>query len=292
MPSLKDLRNRIAATKATQKITKAMQMVAVSKLRRAQAAAEAARPYASRMDAVLGNITASVAALETAPRLLRGTGSDQRHLLLVCTAERGLCGPFNTAIVRLARERATALMADGKQVKFFCVGRKGYDQLRRTFSKQIVEMVDLRSVRVLHFENAERIAEKIIALFDKFEFDVCTLFYSRFRSVIAQIPTAQQIIPPVFGQESANALNGAIYEFEPDAEDILHDLLPRNVAVQIFRALLENAASFYGAQMSAMDNATRNAGDMIRRQTLFYNRTRQAMITKELIEIISGAEAL
>jgi F-type H+-transporting ATPase subunit gamma len=292
MPSLKDLRNRIAATKATQKITRAMQMVASSKLRRARAAAESARPYAGRMDTVLGNIAASVAGVDTAPRLLRGTGSDQKHLLLVCTAERGLCGPFNTAIVRLARERAGVLTAEGKDVKFFCVGRKGYDQLRRVYPKQIVELVDLRSVRVLRFENAVSIAQKIIALFDKFEFDICTLFYSRFRSVIAQVPTAQQIIPPVFEEKSANALDGAIYEFEPDAEDILQDLLPRNVAVQIFRALLENAASFYGAQMSAMDNATRNAGDMIRRQTLTYNRTRQAMITKELIEIISGAEAL
>jgi F-type H+-transporting ATPase subunit gamma len=292
MPSLKDLRNRIAATKATQKITKAMQMVAASKLRRAQAAAEAARPYASHMDKVLGNIAASVAGLDTAPRLLRGSGSDQKHLLLVCTAERGLCGPFNTAIVRLARERAFALTAEGKEVKFFCVGRKGYDQIRRQFPTQIVELVDLRSVRALHFDNAEQIAQKIIALYDKFEFDVCTLFYSRFRSVIAQIPTAQQIIPPVFDAGTANALNGAVYEFEPDAEDILQELLPRNLAVQILRALLENSASFYGAQMSAMDNATRNAGDMIRRQTLQYNRTRQAMITKELIEIISGAEAL
>ncbi|HXW50084.1 MAG TPA: F0F1 ATP synthase subunit gamma [Xanthobacteraceae bacterium] len=292
MPSLKDLRNRIASTKATQKITRAMQMVASSKLRRARAAAEAARPYANRMDAVLGNIAASVAGVDTAPRLLRGTGSDNVHLLLVCTAERGLCGPFNTAIVRLARERASALTAAGKEVKFFCVGRKGYDQLRRIYPKQIVELVDLRSVRVLHFENAQSIAEKVVALFDKFGFDVCTLFYSRFRSVIAQVPTAQQLIPPVFEQESANALGGAVYEFEPDAEDILHELLPRNIAVQIFRALMENAASFYGAQMSAMDNATRNAGDMIRRQTLTYNRTRQAMITKELIEIISGAEAL
>jgi F-type H+-transporting ATPase subunit gamma len=292
MPSLKDLRNRIAATKATQKITKAMQMVAASKLRRAQAAAEAGRPYASRMDAVLGNIVASVAGLDTAPRLLRGTGGDQRHLLLVCTAERGLCGPFNTAIVRLARERANALMGEGKEVKFFCVGRKGYDQLRRLYPEQIVELVDLRSVRQLRFVNAEQIAEKIIALFDKFEFDICTLFYSRFRSVIAQIPTAQQIIPPVFGEKAADPLGGAVYEFEPDAEDILHELMPRNLAVQVFRALLENAASFYGAQMSAMDNATRNASDMIRKQTLLYNRTRQAMITKELIEIISGAEAL
>jgi F-type H+-transporting ATPase subunit gamma len=292
MPSLKDLRNRIAATKATQKITKAMQMVAASKLRRAQAAAEAARPYASRMDTVLGNIAASVAGLDNAPRLLRGTGDDQKHLLLVCTAERGLCGPFNTAIVRLARERANALIAEGKEVKFFCVGRKGYDQLRRLYAQQIVELVDLRSVRTLRFENAEMIAEKIIALFDKFEFDVCTLFYSRFRSVIAQIQTAQQIIPPVFEANAAAALGGAVYEFEPDEEDILKELLPRNLAVQIFRALIENAASFYGAQMSAMDNATRNAGEMIRKQTLKYNRTRQAMITKELIEIISGAEAL
>ena len=292
MPSLKDLRNRIASTKATQKITRAMQMVASSKLRRARAAAEAARPYANAMDKVLGNIAASVVGSESAPRLLRGTGSDRTHLLLVCTAERGLCGAFNTAIVRLARERAQALAAEGKEVKFFCVGRKGFDQLKRQFEKQIVEMVDLRSVRTLQFENAEAIAEKIIALFDKGSFDVCTLFYSRFRSVIAQVPTAQQIVPPVFEANATAALGGAVYEFEPDAEDILHELLPRNVAVQVFRALLENAASFYGAQMSAMDNATRNAGDMIRRQTLTYNRTRQAMITKELIEIISGAEAL
>jgi F-type H+-transporting ATPase subunit gamma len=292
MPSLKDLRNRIASTKATQKITRAMQMVAASKLRRAQAAAEAARPYATQMDKVLGNITASFAGLGTAPRLLRGTGNDGVHLLLVCTAERGLCGPFNTAIVRLARERANALMREGKEVKFFCVGRKGYDQLRRLYASQIVELVDLRAARTLRFEHAAMIAEKIITRFDNFEFDVCTLLFSRFRSVIAQIPTAQQIIPPVFDTKAPDALNGAAYEFEPEAEDILHDLLPRNVAVQIFRALLENAASFSGAQMSAMDNATRNAGDMIRRQTLTYNRTRQAMITKELIEIISGAEAL
>jgi F-type H+-transporting ATPase subunit gamma len=292
MASLKDLRNRIAATKATQKITRAMQMVAASKLRRAQATAEAARPYATQMDKVLGNLAASVGGLETAPRLLRGSGGDNVHLLLVCTAERGLCGPFNTAIVRLARERAATLTAEGKEVKFFCVGRKGYDQLRRLYGKQIIEMVDLRAARTLRFEHAQMIAEKVIARFEKHEFDVCTLFFSRFRSVIAQVPTAQQIIPPVFDASATGALGGATYEFEPEAEDILHDLLPRNIAVQIFRALLENSASFYGAQMSAMDNATRNAGDMIRRQTLFYNRTRQAMITKELIEIISGAEAL
>jgi len=292
MASLKDLRNRIAATKATQKITRAMQMVAASKLRRAQAAAEAARPYATQMDKVLGNIAAAVGGLDTAPRLLRGSGGDNVRLLLVCTAERGLCGPFNTAIVRLARERAAVLTAEGKEVKFFCVGRKGYDQLRRLYGKQIIEMVDLRAARTLRFEHAQMIAEKVIARFEKHEFDVCTLFFSRFRSVIAQVPTAHQIIPPVFDASATGALGGATYEFEPEAEDILHDLLPRNIAVQIFRALLENSASFYGAQMSAMDNATRNAGDMIRRQTLFYNRTRQAMITKELIEIISGAEAL
>jgi F-type H+-transporting ATPase subunit gamma len=287
MPSLKDLRNRIAATKATQKITKAMQMVAASKLRRAQAAAEAARPYAEHMNKVLGNIAASVAGLDSAPALLRGTGDDRVHLLLVCTAERGLCGPFNSAIVRLARERANALTAEGKDVKFFCVGRKGYEQLRRQYEKQIVEHIDLRSVRTIGFVNGQAIAERIIQLYAEGAFDVCTLFFSRFRSVITQIPTAQQIVPPVF---EAIENGGAVYE--PEEEEILDELLPRNVAVQIFRALLENAASFYGAQMSAMDNATRNAGEMIRKQTLTYNRTRQAMITKELIEIISGAEAL
>jgi F-type H+-transporting ATPase subunit gamma len=290
MASLKDMRVRIAATKATQKITKAMQMVAVSKLRRAQVAAEAARPYAERMEAVLRNIAVSVAGLDSAPALLRGTGSDRVHLLLVCTAERGLCGPFNSAIVRLVREHASKLLADGKEVKIFCVGKKGYEQLRRQYEKNIVEHIDLRSVRTIGFVNAEAIAEQIIDLYGKGAFDVCTLFFSRFKSVIAQIPTAQQIIPPVFDAAADNG--GAAYEYEPDEEEILAELLPRNIAVQIFRALLENVASFYGAQMSAMDNATRNAGEMIRKQTLTYNRTRQAMITKELIEIISGAEAL
>jgi len=292
MPSLKDLRNRIASTKATQKITKAMQMVAASKLRRAQAAAEQARPFAERMDRVLSNIAAAVGNSDQAPRLLRGTGRDQVHLLVVCTAERGLCGGFNSAIVRLARERANRLMADGKDVKFLCIGRKGYDQLKRQYERQIVEVIELRSVRVLGFVNAEAIAEKIIKLFDAGAFDVATLFFSRFKSVIAQIPTAQQVIPPVFPDKPAAAGGGSIYEFEPDEAEILPQLLPRNLAVQVFRALLENAASEQGARMSAMDNATRNAGDMIRRRTLQYNRTRQAMITKELIEIISGAEAL
>ena len=292
MASLKDMRVRIASTKATQKITKAMQMVAASKLRRAQSAAEAARPYADRMEAVIANIASAAAGSPGAPALLGGTGKNQVHLLLVCTGERGLCGAFNSAIVRLARERALALMNEGKEVKLFCVGRKGYEQLRRQFDKQIIEHLDLRSVRQLTFTNAEDIARKVLARFEAGEFDVCTLFYSGFKSVIAQVPTAQQIIPPVFDAKANDALGGAVYEFEPEAEEILHDLLPRNLAVQIFRALLENSASFYGAQMSAMDNATRNAGEMIRKQTLTYNRTRQAMITKELIEIISGAEAL
>jgi F-type H+-transporting ATPase subunit gamma len=291
MPSLKDMRVRIAATKATQKITKAMQMVAASKLRRAQAAAEAARPYARQMAKVLGHIAGGVGDLGSAPRLLVGTGSDRVHLLLVCTAERGLCGPFNSAIVRLARERANALMAEGKEVKFFCVGRKGYEQLRRLYERQIIERVELRAVRTLGFENAEGIGDKILRLYEQGAFDVCTLFFSRFKSIIAQTPTAQQIIPPVFEGDVGNG-NGIVYEYEPDEDEILLELLPRNISVQIFAALLENAASFYGAQMTAMDNATRNAGEMIRKQTLTYNRTRQAMITKELIEIISGAEAV
>lgn len=284
------MRVRIASTKATQKITKAMQMVAASKLRRAQTAAEAARPYADKMSAVISNIASAAAGSPGAPTLLAGTGRDQVHLLLVCTGERGLSGAFNSSIVRLARERAQALMAQGKEVKFFCVGRKGYEQLRRLFDKQIVEHLDLRGVRQLGFVNAEDIAKKILARFDNGEFDVCTLFYSRFRSVIAQIPTAQQIIPLVV--EAGAAANTTSYEYEPEEDEILTRLLPRNLAVQIFRALLENNASFYGAQMSAMDNATRNAGEMIRKQTLVYNRTRQAQITKELIEIISGAEAV
>ena len=291
MASLKDMRVRIASTKATQKITKAMQMVAASKLRRAQTAAEAARPYAERMDAVISNIAGAAAGSGSAPALLSGTGSDKVHLLLVCTGERGLSGAFNSSIVRLARERALSLMNQGKEVKIFCVGKKGYEQLRRQFDKQIVGNVELRSVKVLGFKNAEDIAKKVIAMFDAGEFDVATLFYSRFKSVISQVPTAQQLIPLELEAKEANSA-AAVYDYEPAEDEILSSLLPRNLAVQIFRALLENNASFYGAQMSAMDNATRNAGDMIRKQTLVYNRTRQAMITKELIEIISGAEAV
>ncbi|MGC1682936.1 MAG: F0F1 ATP synthase subunit gamma [Pseudolabrys sp.] len=290
MASLKDMRVRIAATKATQKITKAMQMVAASKLRRAQAAAEAARPYAERMSRVLSSIATAVAGSDSAPRLLAGTGNERVHLLVVCTAERGLCGPFNSSIVRLAREKANALIADGRDVKVLCVGRKGYEQLRRLYGKLIIETIELRGVRSIGFGQADMIAKKIVALFELGNFDVATLFFSRFKSVIAQIPTAQEIIPPVF--ENGDTGPSTSYEYEPEEEEILAELLPRNLSVQVFRALLENAASEQGARMSAMDNATRNAGEMIRKQTLTFNRTRQAMITKELIEIISGAEAL
>jgi len=292
MPSLKDLRNRISSVKSTQKITKAMQMVAAAKLRRAQSAAEAARPYADRMESVLANVGLSFGPGAVAPPLLAGSGKDDVHLLLVCTAERGLCGAFNSSIARLARDHALSLMAQGKTVKIICVGKKGYDLLRRQFEKQILELIELRSVRNLAFANADPIGKKIIALFEAGEFDVCTLFYSRFRSVITQIPTATQLIPAKLVAQTASAGPAAAYDYEPDETEILTTLLPRNISVQVFRALLENAASEQGARMSAMDNATRNAGDMIRKQTQIYNRSRQAMITKELIEIISGAEAL
>jgi len=288
MPSLKDLRNRIASVKSTQKITKAMQMVAVSKLRRAQAAVEAARPYAERVESVLTNL-AGAAKEGQSPRLLVGSGSSQTHLLVVCTGERGLCGAFNTSIVRLARDKANAIVAEGRTVKIICVGKKGFDQLRRTHERAILELVDLRAVRTITYETARPIAENIVARFDSGEFDVCTLFFARFRSVISQIPTAQQLIPPELGAKNEKAPS---YEYEPDEGEILARLLPQALTVRIYRALLENAASFFGAQMSAMDSATRNAGDMVKKYTLRYNRTRQAMITKELIEIISGAEAL
>jgi F-type H+-transporting ATPase subunit gamma len=289
MPSLKDLRNRITSVKATQKITKAMQMVAAAKLRRAQMAAEAARPFALRMDSVLANLASGVNG-DGAPRLLAGTGSDKVHLLLVCTAERGLCGAFNSSIARLARDKAIALKADGKTVKIICVGKKGYDVLRRMFEKDIIELVDLRSFKQVGYVNAEAVAKGVLARFDAGEFDVCTLFYSKFKSVIAQIPTAQRIIP---AEIPAGAVTtGSVYDYEPGEGEILESLLPRNLTVQILRALLENGASEQGARMSAMDSATRNAGEMIKKQTQIYNRSRQAMITKELIEIISGAEAL
>ena len=289
MPSLKDLRNRIASVKSTQKITKAMQMVAVSKLRRAQSAVEAARPYARRMETVLANLAAGVPPGATSLPLLGGNGSDKTHLLVVCTGERGLCGAFNTSIVRLARDRANALAAEDKTVKILCIGKKGYDQLRRTHEKAIIGQIDLRGVRTIAFSTAQPIAKRVLEMFEAGEFDVCTLFFARFKSVVTQIPTAQQLIPAELSQSDETA---PVYDYEPDEGEILAQLLPRAVTVRIYRALLENVASFFGAQMSAMDNATRNAGEMVKKYTLRYNRTRQAMITKELIEIISGAEAL
>ncbi|TIM65947.1 MAG: F0F1 ATP synthase subunit gamma, partial [Mesorhizobium sp.] len=265
MPSLKDLRNRIASVKATQKITKAMQMVAAAKLRRAQEAAEAARPYSERMGAVLANITQAIGGGGEAPGLMTGTGKDDVHLLVVCTAERGLCGGFNSQIARLARDHIRKLLADGKQVKIICVGKKGFDILRRDYAALILERVDLREVKTLGFVNADGIAKKVIQLFNEGGFDICTLFYSQFKSVISQIPTTQQIIPAGVPTATAEATDGgsAVYEYEPEPGEILSDLIPRNISVQVFRALLENAAGEMGAKMSAMDNATRNAGDMI-----------------------------
>ncbi len=295
MPSLKDLRNRIASVKATRKITKAMQMVAAAKLRRAQEAATAARPYAERMDAVLANLNRR-ANRDGASPLLVGNGKDQVHLLVVMTAERGLCGGFNTNIAKLARADAQRLLAAGKTVKIMTVGRKGADNLRRDLGKNIVERVDLRGIRQVGFANAEEIGQKLLAMFEAGEFDVATLYFAEFKSVIAQKPTALQLIPAKLPEEkTSDAKAGgaeAIYEYEPEEESVLSFLLTRNITTQIFRGLLENAASEQGARMSAMDSATRNAGDMINKLTIKYNRQRQANITKELIEIISGAEAL
>ncbi len=286
MPSLKDLKNRIGSVKNTRKITKAMQMVAAAKLRRAQDSAEAARPYAERMGAVIASLASGQGA--GAPRLLAGNGRDQIHLLVVMTSERGLCGGFNSTIVRLARQRANELVAKGKTVKILTVGKKGREQLKRDWASAFVGHVDLSDVRRLGYSNAQGIAREVLAAFDAGEADVVTIFYNRFQSVISQVPTAQQVIPAKFEAAETNAL----YDYEPSEEAILADLLPRGVATQIFTALLENAASEQGARMSAMDNATRNAGDMINKLTIQYNRSRQAAITKELIEIISGAEAL
>ncbi|HMO08651.1 MAG TPA: F0F1 ATP synthase subunit gamma [Paracoccaceae bacterium] len=288
MPSLKALKNRIASVKNTRKITKAMQMVAAAKLRRAQEAAEAARPYAERMGAVIGGLSASVAGSASAPRLLAGTGSDKVHLLVVMTAERGLCGGFNSSIARLARAKAQELLARGHTVKILTVGKKGREALKRDLSEHFVGHVDLSDVKRVGYADAARIGREVLTRFEAGEFDVATLFFNRFQSVISQIPTAQQVIPAAYEAASQPAL----YDYEPGEEAILADLLPRGVATQVFTALLENGASEQGARMSAMDNATRNAGDMINRLTIQYNRSRQAAITKELIEIISGAEAL
>ena len=288
MPSLKDLKNRIGSVKNTRKITKAMQMVAAAKLRRAQEAAEMARPYADRMTAVMAGLSSSVGQSANAPRLLAGTGSDKVHLLVVMTGERGLCGGFNSSIARLARAKANELLAQGKTIKVYTVGKKGREQLRRDLGQYFIGHTDLSDVKRVGYANAQNIAREILAMFEAGEADVVTLFYNRFQSVIAQIPTALQVIPAKFEGGAPTAL----YDYEPSEEGILADLLPRGVATQVFTALLENGASEQGARMSAMDNATRNAGDMINRLTIQYNRSRQAAITKELIEIISGAEAL
>ena len=293
MPSLKEFRNRIASVKSTRKITRAMQMVAASKLKRAQDAAQSARPYSEKMAKVISGLAGSVAGNPGAPRLLSGTGSENVQLVVVATADRGLCGGFNTNIVRRARVFIDGLLKEGKDVKILCVGRKGRDQLKRLHGKHIIDTIELAGVKRIGFSNAESIGQRVLELFENGEFDVATVVYAKFKSVISQEPTAQRIIPaPIDESEDLSASGGAIYEYEPDEAEILAELLPRNVSVQIFRALLENAASEQGARMSAMDSATRNAGDVIDRLTLQYNRTRQAMITKELIEIISGAEAL
>jgi F-type H+-transporting ATPase subunit gamma len=295
MPSLKQYRTRIASVKSTQKITSAMKMVAAAKLRRAQEKAEAARPYAERMSRMLGSLAGAQISGAGAPPLLAGTGKAETHLIVVATSDRGLCGAFNSSIVRGARNHVRALLAEGKQVRIFCVGRKGRDQLRRDFAKLIVGSMEDVGKRSLSFADAQRITDRILAMFAAGEFDVCALFYARFKSAIAQIVTRQQLIPFALdgrGAGDGTSSGGAIYEYEPDEEQILADLLPRNLSVQVFRALLENSASEQGARMTAMDNATRNAGDMIKRLTLSYNRQRQASITKELIEIISGAEAV
>jgi F-type H+-transporting ATPase subunit gamma len=292
MASLKDLRNRITSVKATRKITKAMQMVAAAKLRRAQEAAVAARPYSERMASVLSNLANAMEGQAGAPTLLAGTGFDETHLLIVATAERGLCGGFNSSIAKLAREHADRLIAQGKTVKIFTVGKKGNDALKRVYGKYIVEHVDFRSVKQMSFAEAQAVAHKVLTMFHNGEFDVATLFFSEFKSVISQKPTALRLIPADVSSGKPADLGGAVYDAEPEEGEILADLLPRNIAVQIFRGLLENAASEQGARMSAMDNATRNAGDMINKLSIKYNRQRQAQITKELIEIISGAEAL
>ncbi|WP_102961212.1 F0F1 ATP synthase subunit gamma [Mangrovicella endophytica] len=294
MASLKDLRNRIASVKSTQKITKAMQMVAAAKLRRAEEAAQAARPYAERMAAVLGNIAGAMEG--DAPALMSGTGKDDVHLLVVFTAERGLCGGFNSSIVKLARQHARQLEAAGKRVKFMVVGKKGWDLMRRDLGPKVAERSDLREVKQVGFANADAIGERIIRMFEAGEFDVATIFFSKFENVITQVPTAKQIIPAAVetsaGAATGTTAGGAVYEYEPEPGEILADLIPRNIKIQVFRALLENGASEQGARMSAMDNATRNAGDMIDRLSISYNRQRQAQITTELVEIISGAEAL
>ena len=295
MASLKDLKNRISSVRSTQKITKAMQMVAASKLRRAQEQAEAARPYSERMERMMGSLTANLMSADDAPKLMAGTGKDDVHLLIVATSERGLCGGFNSSIVRAARAKIQVLLGEGKTVKIMCVGKKGTDALKRSYSQYFVDSVDMSGIKKLSFADAHPVSESINTMFDAGDFDVCTIFYNKFVTVMEQVVTEQQLVPlPIEKPEDTTSEEASdlAYEFEPEEDEILAELLPRNMAVQIYRALLENAASEQGARMSAMDNATRNAGDMIDKLNIVYNRTRQAKITSELIEIISGAEAV
>ncbi len=292
MPSLITFRKRIASVKAIRKITKAQQMVAASKLRRAQEAAEAARPYAQKLASVIGGLALGMRDNPAGPRLLTGTGTSQRHLVVVMTADRGLCGAFNSSIVRLARRQIAELISNGKEVRILCVGRKGRDQLRRQYGNVIVDTIDFMAVRRIGFADAQRIGERILEMFDNGEFDVCTMIYSQFKSIMSQQPIAQRLIPAPIDENAAAGLAKVVYDYEPDEAAILAELLPRNISVQIFRGLLENVAGEFGSKMRAMDSATRNAGEVIDGLTLEYNRTRQAMITKELIEIISGAEAV
>ena len=292
MPSLKDLKNRIETVKSTRKITKAMQMVAAAKLRRAQEAAEASRPYAERMAAVMGQLSSGIGASDSAPRLMAGTGSEDTHLLVVMTSERGLAGGFNSNIAKLARQRIAKLRGEGKTVKIMTVGKKGREQLRRDHRDLMIHHVDFSDVKRISYEDAREVAQEVMGRFDQGEFDVATLFYSEFESVIAQNPVAKQIIPPTFDEVEGDAGPSTLYDYEPGEEQIMATLLPRSITTQIFAALLENAAGEQGARMSAMDNATRNAGEMIDKLTVEYNRSRQAAITTELIEIIAGAEAL
>lgn len=293
MANLKELKNRINSVKSTQKITKAMKMVAAAKLRHAEEAANAARPYAERMDAMMASLAAGMVGQEdTAPRLLAGTGSDQRHLIIVATGERGLCGSFNSSIAKAASRKIDQLLAEGKDVKVLCVGKKGRDALKRKYGNLIIGLVDLSGAKRVGFGNAQPIAQRVLTMFNEDEFDVCTIFYAKFVSVLTQEVQEQQLIPASIPEAAEADENDILYEYEPGEEEILAELLPRNLSVQIYRALLENSASEQGARMSAMDNATRNAGDMIDKLTLQYNRERQAAITSELIEIISGAEAL
>ncbi|MHA1536146.1 MAG: F0F1 ATP synthase subunit gamma [Alphaproteobacteria bacterium] len=297
MASLKDLRNRIASVKSTQKITSAMKMVAAAKLRRAQEQAEAARPYAERMERVLGSLAGSFAGRAGAPPLLAGNGKDETHLVVLMTSDRGLCGGFNSSLVRSARKLIGEILKDGKTVKILCVGRKGRDQIKRFYGSHIIDMVDGLGKRGIEYHEAEGVAARIIEMFGAGEFDTCTVIYNHFRSAMSQIVTRLQLIPfavpePDPERQESDAGAEPVYEYEPEEAEILADLLPRNLGVQVFRALLENYASEQGARMTAMESATTNAGDMIDKLTLTYNRTRQAQITKELIEIISGAEAV